>query len=71
MEVEIISCSKGETAFPEANIWAQGRVGQFVSANKISTLTSKLEVSELDLGWLRFLFPSRFAELININYKAE
>lgn len=55
----------------EANIRAQRRAGLFVSENKISTLTSKLKVSELELGWLIFLFPSRFAELININYKAE
>lgn len=55
----------------EANIPAQRWASLFVSENKISTLTSKLKVSELELGWLIFLFPSRFAELININYKAE
>lgn len=33
--------------------------------------TGKLKVLEVELGWLIFLFPSRFAELININYKVE
>lgn len=68
---ESISCSKGETVSGEVCLWAQRKEDLFVPENKISTLTIKLKVSEPELGWPIFLFPSRFAELININYKVE